>query len=412
MPETTTDPAAAASGTLIPVVRFIYRGESLRNGRVCRLAVDDLNAAEPHVAGELLLQAMRSEDANLDLARFAPFVYSQELEGWVALRPETEVPLRWAEPAASTAGARVLRAEVMLEVKQAATPARERDLSVTAALASAASVAVATVGGAASAGAAEAAAEGAAEATAEGTASAGAAEGEGASDAGFFAVGVYNSKSADNVGTLWRSAFQLGAAYIFTIGARNAWEKTADTYRSWRRIPAFRFADWGSFCAASPYSTVWVAVEMGGVPLADFEHPERCEPSLLGVVEQGLAATLRRPGPGCNPACPGCNPTHAPQVRRYLSIPGASTCWGRRTRACRPPWCAPARIASRSSARARRASMWPWREASSCTTGCASAPSTRRGWAGTSEGSGDSKQRRQRPDCGDTDSWVFPKSRK
>ena len=399
MPETTSEPAA--SGTLIPVVRFIYRGESLRNGRVCRLAVDDLNAAEPTVAGELLLQAMRSEDANLDLARFAPFVYSQELEGWVALRPETEVPLRWAEPAASTAGARVLRAEVMLEVKQAATPARERDLSVTAALASAASVAVATVGGAASAGAAEAAAEGAAEATAEGTAGTGAAEGEGASDAGFFAVGVYNSKSADNVGTLWRSAFQLGAAYIFTIGARNAWEKTADTYRSWRRIPAFRFADWGSFCAASPYSTVWVAVEMGGVPLADFEHPERCEPRLLvrvrvrvrllGVLEQGLAAALRRPGTGCNPACPGCDPTHAPQVRRYLSIPGASTCWGQRTRACRPPWCAPARTASRSSARARRASMWPWREASSCTTGCASAPSTRRGWAGTSEGRGDSK---------------------
>ena len=80
---------AAASGTVIPVVRFIYRGESLRNGRVCRLAVDglnaadlnaaDLNAAEPSVAGELLLQAMRGEDANLDLARFAPFVYSQEL---------------------------------------------------------------------------------------------------------------------------------------------------------------------------------------------------------------------------------------------------------------------------------------------------------------------------------------------
>ena len=215
--------ADAASGTLLPVVRFIYRGESLRNGRVCRLAVEDLSAAEPVVVGGVLLEAMRREDANLDLARFAPFVYSQELEGWVALRPETAVPLRWAEPAASTAGARVLRAEVMLEVKQPAAPARERDLSVAAALASAASVAVAAVGGAAS-GAAEAAAEeeGAAAATAASassrTTSAGDAEGEGGSDAGFFAVGVYNSKSADNVGTLWRSAFQLGAAYIFTIG--------------------------------------------------------------------------------------------------------------------------------------------------------------------------------------------------
>ena len=215
--------ADGASGTLLPVVRFIYHGESLRNGRVCRLAVEDLSAAEPVVAGGVLLEAMRREDANLDLARFAPFVYSQELEGWVALRPETAVPLRWAEPAASTAGARVLRAEVMLEVKQPAAPARERDLSVAAALAGAASVAVAAVGGAAS-GAAEAAAEeegaaaAAAASTSSCTTSAGDAEGEGGSDAGFFAVGVYNSKSADNVGTLWRSAFQLGAAYIFTIG--------------------------------------------------------------------------------------------------------------------------------------------------------------------------------------------------
>ena len=226
--ETTAEPAAA-DHELVPVVRFIYRGESLRNGRVCRLAVEDLNAERPTVVGKLLLQAMRREDANLDLARFAPFVYSQELEGWVALRPETEVPLR-AEPSASTAATRLLRAEVMLEVKQPAAPARERDLSVTAALSSAASVAVATVGGAAGtadAGQATApadrtadravSAEGATEGTAEGAAG-GAAEGAAASDAGFFAVGVYNSKSAENVGTLWRSAFQLGAAYIFTIG--------------------------------------------------------------------------------------------------------------------------------------------------------------------------------------------------
>ena len=45
------------------------------------------------------------------------------------------------------------------------------------------------------------------------------------------------------VGTLWRSAYMLGAAYIFTIGGRNAWEKAADTYKSWRAVPAFRCAD-------------------------------------------------------------------------------------------------------------------------------------------------------------------------
>ena len=79
----------------VPVVRFIYRGETLRNGRVCRLAVDDLT--KPVVAGERLLEALRHEDANVDLARFAPFVYSKELEGWVPLRADSEVTLHRAE---------------------------------------------------------------------------------------------------------------------------------------------------------------------------------------------------------------------------------------------------------------------------------------------------------------------------
>jgi hypothetical protein len=50
--------------------------------------------------------------------------------------------------------------------------------------------------------------------------------------------------------------------------------------------------------------------------------------------------------------------------------------------------------------------MWPWPEASSCTTGCASALSTRRGWVGTSAGRGDCKQRRQRPACGDAEIYA------
>ena len=47
-----------------------------------------------------------------------------------------------------------------------------------------------------------------------------------------------------------------GAAYIYTIGGRNGWKKTVDTYRSWRHIPAFRHAVWGGFSAASPFAAV------------------------------------------------------------------------------------------------------------------------------------------------------------
>ena len=66
-----------------------------------------------------------------------------------------------------------------------------------------------------------------------------------------------------------------------------------DTYRSWRHIPAFRYADWGGFSAASPFAAVWVAVEMGGVPLEQFEHPERAV-YVLGAEDQGLPAAVVR----------------------------------------------------------------------------------------------------------------------
>jgi hypothetical protein len=37
---------------------------------------------------------------------------------------------------------------------------------------------------------------------------------------GFFAVGVDQPKCEINIGTLWRTAHILGAAYLFTIGKR------------------------------------------------------------------------------------------------------------------------------------------------------------------------------------------------
>lgn len=35
----------------------------------------------------------------------------------------------------------------------------------------------------------------------------------------YFAIGIYHPKTEMNMGTLWRSAYQLGASYIFTIGS-------------------------------------------------------------------------------------------------------------------------------------------------------------------------------------------------
>ena len=36
----------------------------------------------------------------------------------------------------------------------------------------------------------------------------------------YFEIGIFHTKTEQNVGTLWRSAFQLGAAGVFTIGKR------------------------------------------------------------------------------------------------------------------------------------------------------------------------------------------------
>ncbi len=36
----------------------------------------------------------------------------------------------------------------------------------------------------------------------------------------YFGIGIYQAKHFDNVGVLWRGAYQLGAAFIFTVGKR------------------------------------------------------------------------------------------------------------------------------------------------------------------------------------------------
>jgi len=39
-------------------------------------------------------------------------------------------------------------------------------------------------------------------------------------DEGYFSIGVLGLKYTPNLGTLWRSAYQLGAAGIFMVGCK------------------------------------------------------------------------------------------------------------------------------------------------------------------------------------------------
>lgn len=103
---------------------------------------------------------------------------------------------------------------------------------------------------------------------------------------GYFEVGIYHGKSEVNIGTLLRSAYQLGAAGVFTVGRRYK-RQSSDTYKAWRHIPLRHFADIGALVEALPYSCPLVGVEMGGEPLEDFAHPERAA-YLLGAEDHGL----------------------------------------------------------------------------------------------------------------------------
>ena len=59
---------------------------------------------------------------------------------------------------------------------------------------------------------------------------------------GYFEIGIYQGKTPANLGTLWRSAFQLGAAGIFLIG--NRFKKHAsDTTSAYRHIPLRQYTD-------------------------------------------------------------------------------------------------------------------------------------------------------------------------
>jgi tRNA G18 (ribose-2'-O)-methylase SpoU len=107
---------------------------------------------------------------------------------------------------------------------------------------------------------------------------------------GYFEVGIYHGKTPSNVGTLWRSAYQMGAAGIFTIGRRYP-KQASDTVHAYRHIPMRDYATFDEFLAAQPYDCQLVAVEMGGRALAGFTHPERCI-YLLGAEDHGLPADV------------------------------------------------------------------------------------------------------------------------
>jgi tRNA G18 (ribose-2'-O)-methylase SpoU len=113
---------------------------------------------------------------------------------------------------------------------------------------------------------------------------------EGSMERGYFEIGIYRSKTPANVGTLWRSAYQLGAAGIFTIGKRYP-QQASDTTKAHKHIPMREYLTDSAFWDALPYDCPVIAVEMGGRPLSSFTHPPTGV-YLLGAEDGGIPKSV------------------------------------------------------------------------------------------------------------------------
>lgn len=105
---------------------------------------------------------------------------------------------------------------------------------------------------------------------------------------GFFAIGIYKHKTEHNIGTLWRSAYILGASYIFTVGKRYK-KQASDVLKTWTRIPQFHYTEIDDLLNNIPRDCRLVGIEIDdrAIPLKDFEHPKRAI-YLLGAEDNGL----------------------------------------------------------------------------------------------------------------------------
>ncbi len=104
----------------------------------------------------------------------------------------------------------------------------------------------------------------------------------------FFGIGVMHNVHAENIGTLWRSAYIMGAAFIFTVDKKYK-QQSGDVFSAWSRIPLYHYRDLADLKAHLPHAARLIGVEMDerAVPLHDYRHPSTGV-YLLGSEKHGL----------------------------------------------------------------------------------------------------------------------------
>jgi len=107
---------------------------------------------------------------------------------------------------------------------------------------------------------------------------------------GYFGIGIYHCKTEHNIGTLWRSAYQLGASFIFTIGKRYK-KQASDTLQTYRHVPLYHYVHFDEFYQNLPYGCQFVAIEHRGTSLPVYRHAQQAV-YLLGAEDYGLPESI------------------------------------------------------------------------------------------------------------------------
>ena len=106
---------------------------------------------------------------------------------------------------------------------------------------------------------------------------------------GYFGIGIENMKTGVNIGTLWRSAYSLGASFIFVIGNRYR-HQASDTVKAMKHIPLYHYDTFEDFYKAMPKDCRLIGIDNveGAEDLETYKHPERAV-YLLGAEDHGMS---------------------------------------------------------------------------------------------------------------------------
>lgn len=109
-----------------------------------------------------------------------------------------------------------------------------------------------------------------------------------------FGIGIENPKWAVNVGTLWRSAVNFGASFVFTIGRRYKRQRSDTTYLP-RHLPLFHFVTLEAYRESAAFDWMPIGVELTTTAgsLRDFVHPQRCV-YILGPEDSSISKAAQR----------------------------------------------------------------------------------------------------------------------